>query len=175
MRRSLSKSEKTLLALCIGVLVLVVGFFGWKNHRTRLAAAREKIENLQSRFTAAVAASGDAPFWKERQAWLDATMPVMGDGGQAHSTFLEQLQKTARERGLAITSPVLLKPEGGPHHRDLSISLQVTGPDGALFRWLADLQSPEKFQLIKYLLLTPVAGQPARMTGNITVARLYKP
>jgi hypothetical protein len=70
---------------------------------------------------------------------------------------------------------VLLKPEGSPHHRDLSISLQVTGQDGALFRWLADLQSPEKFQLVKYLLLTPVAGQPARMTGNVTVARLYKP
>jgi hypothetical protein len=175
MRRTLTKSEKTLLALCIGVLFLVAGFFGWKNHRTRMAAAREKIENLESRFTAAVAASGDAPFWKERQAWLDATMPTMGDGGQAHSSFLEHLQTTARQRGLAITSPVLLKPEGGAHYRDLGISLQVTGPDGALFRWLADLQSPEKFQLIKYLLLAPVAGQSARMSCTVTVARIYKP
>ena len=175
MRRSLTKSENTLLALCLAVLVLVGGFFIWKNHRTRLAAAQEKIENLQARFTAAVAASGDAPFWKERQAWLDATMPAMADGGQAHSIFLEQLQRTARQRGLTITSPVLLKPEGGPHHRDLSISLQIAGPDNALFRWLADLQSPEKFQLIKYLLLTPVAGQPARMNGSVTVARLFKP
>ena len=175
MTRALTKSEKTLLALCLTVLVLVVGFFVWKNHRTRLAAAQEKIENLQSRFTAAVAASGDAPFWKERQAWLDATMPAMGDGGQAHSLFLEQLQSTARQRGLTITSPVLLKPEGGPHHRDLSISLQITGQDNALFRWLADLQSPEKFQLVKYLLLTPVAGQPTKMACNVTVARLFKP
>ena len=175
MRRSLTKSEKTLFALCLAVLVLVVGFFVWKNHRTRLAAAQEKIENLQARFTAAVAASGDAPFWKERQAWLDATMPAMADGGQAHSIFLEQLQRTARQRGLTITSPVLLKPEGGPHHRDLSISLQVTGQDNALFRWLADLQSPEKFQLIKYLLLTPVVGQPTKMACNVTVARLFKP
>ena len=173
--RRLTKSEKTLLALCIAVLVLVGGFFVWKNHRTRMAAAREKIENLQARFTAAVAASGDAPFWKERQAWLDATMPVMGDAGDAHSTFLEQLQTTAKQRGLTIASPVLLKPEGGPHHRDLSISLQVTGPDNAVFRWLADLQSPEKFQLIKYLLLTPAPAQPPRMIGNVTVARLYKP
>lgn len=175
MRRRLTKSEKTLLALCLGVLVLVGGFFVWRNHRTRMAAAQEKIENLEARFTAAVAASGDAPFWKERQAWLDATMPVMGDGGQAHSSFLEHLQITARQRSLTIASPVLLKPEGGPHHRDLSISLQVTGADNAVFRWLADLQSPEKFQLVKYLLLTPVAGQPARMTGTLTVARLYKP
>lgn len=173
--RRLTKSEKTLCALCLSVLVLVGGFFVWRNHRTRLAAAREKIENLQARFTAAVAASGDAPFWKERQAWLDATMPVMGDAGVAHSSFLEQLQSTAKQRGLTIASPVLLKPEGGPHHRDLSISLQVTGPDAAVFRWLAELQSPEKFRLIKYLLLTPAPAQPPRMIANVTVARLYKP
>ncbi len=175
MKRSLTKSEQTLLALCTGVITIVVVFFVWRDHRARTVAAKEKIETLQARFTAAVAAAGDAPFWKERQAWLDATMPAMGDGGQAHSSFLEHLQSTARQRGLAIASPVLLKPEGGPHHRDLSISLQVSGPDNALYRWLADLQSPEKFQLIKYLLLTPVAGQPPRMTGSVTVARFYKP
>jgi hypothetical protein len=173
--KRLTKSEKTLFAMCIGVLVLVAVFFGWRNHRNRMTAAREKIENLESRYTAAVAASGDAPFWSERQGWLDATMPTMGDAGQAHTTFLEHLQKSARERGLTVAAPVLLKPEGGPYHRDLSISMQVSGADNAVFRWLADLQSPEKFQLIKYLLLTPASASPPRMTGSVTVARLYKP
>jgi hypothetical protein len=70
---------------------------------------------------------------------------------------------------------VLLKPEGGPHHRDLSVNLQITGPDNAVFHWLADLQSPEKFQLIKYLVLTPAQASPPRMSGTVTVARLYKP
>jgi hypothetical protein len=173
--KRLTKSEKNLFVACIAVLVLVVVFFGWRNHRNRMAAALEKIENLESRYTAAVATSEDAPFWRERQAWLDATMPVMADAGQAHTTFLEHLQKTARERGLTVAAPVLLKPEGGPHHRDLSISLQVSGTDNAVFRWLADIQSPEKFQLVKYLLLTPASASPPRMTGSVTVARLYKP
>jgi hypothetical protein len=175
MRRSLTRSEKTLCALCAGVIATVGIFFLWHSHGARTIAAQEKIENLKSRFTAAVAAAGDAPFWRERQAWLDGTMPSLGDSGQAHSSFLEHLQKTARERGLTVTSPVLLKPEGGPHHRDLSISLQVAGPDNALYRWLGDLQSPEKFQLVKYLLLTPSTAQPPRMTCSVTVARLYKP
>ncbi|HEV7866258.1 MAG TPA: hypothetical protein VGO90_01150 [Chthoniobacteraceae bacterium] len=173
--RPLTTSEKTLFALCIAVIVLVGVVFAWRNHRARTIAAQEKIENLQSRFTAAVAASADAPFWKERQAWLDATMPPIGDGGKAHSAFLEHLQTTATQRGLRLTSPVLLKPEAGAHHRELPISLQVTGADNALFRWLADLQSPEKFQLVKYLLLTPATTSRPRMTASVTVARLYKP
>lgn len=175
MRRSLTSSERRLLVICVSLVAIVVAFFIWRDHRARMTAAQEKIDNLQARFTAAVAAAGDAPFWKERQAWLEATMPVMGDTGQAHSSFLEHLQSTARERGLALTAPVLLKPEGGAHHRELPISLQIGGPDAALYRWLAELQSPEKFQLVKYLLLTPVSARPPRMTASVTITRLYKP
>lgn len=175
MKRSLTSSEKTLLGLCVLAVVLVGGFFVVKEHRRRVAAARERIENLQSRSIAAVAAAGDAPFWKERQAWLDEHMPTMGDAGQAHSRLLQELQDAARQRGLTIVSPVLLKPESGPHHRELAVSLQVTGADNALFRFLADLQSPEKFQVVKYLLLTPATVAAPRMTGSITIARLYKP
>jgi hypothetical protein len=175
MKRSLTASEKRLLIICVSVVTSVLLFFAWRNHQTRMTVSRNKIENLQSRFTAAVAAANDAPFWKERQAWLDATMPTTTDAGQAHSGFLEHLQTSARQRGLSVSSPVLLKPEAGPHHRELPISLQITGPDNAVFRWLADLQSPEKFQLVKYLLLTPASSQRPAMTANVTVARLYKP
>src|SRR6188508_2962474 len=115
MKRQLAKSEKTLLFLCIGVISLVGVFFLLRDHRVRKAAALEKIDNLESKFTAAVAAAADAPYWKERQTWLDGAMPVMGDAGKAHSSFLEHLQGTARQRGLVLTSPVLLKPEGGSH------------------------------------------------------------
>jgi hypothetical protein len=175
MKRTLTKSEKMLFIFCFSVIALVGGFFVWRNYRNRTIAAQEKIDNLQSRFTAAVAAAADAPFWKERETWIGAAMPAMGDAGQAHSSFLEHLQTTARQRGLSLAGPVLLKPEGGPYHRDLSISLQISGPDTALFRWLADLQSPEKFQMIKYMLLTPASAQPPRMTCSVTVARFYKP
>jgi hypothetical protein len=175
MKRSFKKSEKVLFALCGGLVACIGLYFLWSDYSGRMAAARDKIETLSPRFTAAMAAAGDAPFWKERQTWLDTAMPVMGDSGQAHSSFLEHLQDTARERGLSLTAPVLLKPEGGPHHRDLSVNLQITGPDNAVFHWLAELQSPEKFQLIKYLLLTPAQASPPRMTGTVTVARLYKP
>ena len=175
MKRSFKKSEKILFATCGGLILCIGLYFVWNEYQTRMAAARDKIETLSPKFSAALAAAGDAPFWKERQGWLNKAMPVMSDSGQAHSSFLEHLQNTAKERGLSLTAPVLLKPEGGAHHRDLSINLQITGPDNAVFHWLADLQSPEKFQLVKYLLLTPAQASPPRMAGTVTVARLYKP
>ena len=181
MKRPLKSSEKVLLALVRGsARARWPGSSRCATIGPAPLPRSRKSRALEPQLTAAVAAAADAPFWDERQAWLDATMPAMGDSGQAHSLFLQQLQTTARERGLVVASPVLLKPEGGPHHRDLAITLQITGPDQALYRWLADLQSPEKFQLVKYLLLTPQPPPPPsrtapRMTGTVTVARLFKP
>jgi hypothetical protein len=175
MKRALKTSEKALLGVCAGTILLIGTFFAWRDHRQRLAAAREKIETLGPKVQAAVAAAADAPFWDERQKWLDATMPPRGDSGQAHGLFLEQLQTSADERGLALTSPVLLKPESGPHHFELSITLQISGPDQAVYRWLAGLQSPEKLQLIKFLQIAPQSTHPPRMIGTVTIARLFKP
>lgn len=175
MKRALTPSEKRLMILCGGLIVFVTLLFTWRDYQSRMAAAREKIEELEPQLLTTAAAEADASFWEERGKWLDATMPVLTDVGQAHSGFLEHLLETARQRGLTLTSPVLQKPEAGPHYRDLSITLQFSGPDSSTYRWLAELQSPEKFQVIKHLQLSSQSAQPPRMSGNLTVARLFKP
>jgi hypothetical protein len=88
MKRSFKKSEIVLFALCGGLVACLGLYFLWNDYATRMAAAREKIENLAPRFSAAMAAAADAPYWKQRQSWLDTSMPVMGDSGQAHIIFL---------------------------------------------------------------------------------------
>jgi hypothetical protein len=174
MIRPLTRSEKMLLALC-GLALTVVGTGSLlRDHRARAAAARETISSLEPQLAAAAAAQADAPFWQERQLWLDSNMPRLTNSGEAHSAFLEHLLETARERGLQAESPVLLKPEATPWATDLSVSLQLSGPDGALLRWLSGLQSPEKMQVVKYLQIIPRSSQPPRLSATVTVARLHQ-
>lgn len=175
MKRPLRPSEKILLAVCLALVGGLGLVFLIREYQVRAAAARKRIDSAQPEAAAVAASLADAPFWEERRAWLDQHQPVLGDSGTSHSIFLEELRSSARERGLVLGPPVLLKPEGKPHFHDLSVTLNITGPDQAVFRWLADLQSPEKFQVVKYLLLTPQPGAAPRMTGTVTVARLFKP
>lgn len=175
MKRELKPSEKVLLILCGSVILLVALAFAARTHRARLKAAKEKIEALEPQVAAADAAVSDAAFWLERGKWLDATMSTVGDEGQAHSRFLQELHDAARARGLVVDSPAMLKPEATPHFRSLAVTMQLSGPDQALYRWLAELQSPEKFQLVKFLELDSQSEQPPRMKGTVTVARLFKP
>jgi hypothetical protein len=174
-RRPLRSSEKILLSACIALIAGLGLVFFVRDHRLRSAAARKRIEALQPQLAAADASLADAPFWEQRRTWLEQTMPALDDAGTAHSRFLEELRDGARDRGLVLGPPVLLKPEAKPHFHDLAVTLQITGPDQAVYRWLAELQSPEKFQVVKYLLLTPQSGPAPRMTGTVTVSRLFKP
>lgn len=175
MKRSLTSSEKVLLGLCLAVLALVGFTFSVRDYRARKSAAEERIAELEPQMLAAEAAAADAPFWETRQVWLDSVMPSVTDAGKAHSDFLEELLESAKARGLSPAAPVLLKPEPGKEAQDFSVTLQVSGPDSAVFRWLAELQSPEKLRVIKYLLLAPQSVQPPRMSGTVTVAKLFKP
>ena len=169
MKRALTSSEKFLLALCGISLAAVAGLFSLRDYRARFRSATARIAELEPRLLAA------APFWQARQAWLDRSLPPAPNPGQAHSEFLQNLQESARQRGLSLAAPVLLKPEATKHAQDFSITLQVSGPDGAVLRWLADLQSPEKLRIIKFLLLAPQSTQPPRLNGTVTIAQLFKP
>lgn len=175
MMRKPTRSETLLLSLFLLALGIVGGGSLLRSHRTKVAAAQARIDEASPQLEAAELAAADAPFWQERKVWLDQTMPALGNSGETHGAFLEQLITAARERGLNPESPVLLKPEGTPHATDLSVSLQVTGPDSALLRWLASLQSPEKLQVIKYLQILPRSSQPPRLSATLTVARLHRP
>jgi hypothetical protein len=175
MKRSLTSSEKVLLALCLTVLAVVGLLFSVRDYRARKTAAEALIAELEPQLIASEAAAADAPFWESRQVWLDSVMPSVTDAGKAHSDFLEELLESAKARGLSPAAPVLLKPETGKEAQDFSVTLQVTGPDSAVFRWLAELQSPEKLRTIKYLLLAPQSVQPPRMSGTVTIAKLFKP
>lgn len=176
MKRALTSSEKILLSLCGALLVFVGLFFSIRDQRTRRTAATEKIAELEPKLLAVEAAAADAPFWETRQAWLETVMPAVENPGQAHSRFLEELENSARSRGLHFGLPVLLKPERGKHAQDFSVTVQIAGPDSAVFRWLGELQSPEKLRVIKYLLLLPQppASRP-RMGATVTIAQLFKP
>lgn len=175
MRRSLTSSEKFLLGVCGGLLVAVGLFFSVRDQRARQKVAEEKIAELEPRLMAVEAAAADAPFWEARLAWLDTVMPAVKDPGQEHSRFLEELESSARSRGLFFGIPVLQKPEKGKYAQDFSVTVQISGPDNAVFRWLAELQSPEKLRVVKYMLLLPQPVSPPRLGGTVTIAQLFKP
>lgn len=173
--RALKGSEKILLVVC-GLLVLSFGNgFLWKDYSKRMKVATEAIATYEGDLVANAAAAGDMGFWEGRTAWLDANLPVVEDSGAAQGDLLDYLREGARERGIRTDDPVLAKPEGGSHYREVAVTIEAQGPDEAVFRWLAEMQSPEKFQVLKYLALRPDRGNPEpELECTLTLARWFR-
>ena len=175
--RALRTSELILLVLTFLVIFSVANMIMWSKHKKRVAAAKAKITQLEDQLSSNMAYAPEEAFWLPKNEWLDATMPKMSDFGAEQSALLEYLQATARDRGIRLLNQTLLKPEGGSKfHSEVSVTIQSIGPDQAVYDWLSEMQSPEKFQYFKYLQLDPhFASRPKlEMDCRFTLSRWFQ-
>ncbi|MGK0187599.1 MAG: hypothetical protein ACI9R3_003387 [Verrucomicrobiales bacterium] len=176
--RALRSSEIILLVMTFIVIFTVVNVIMWNKHQAREKSATAKIAQLDEQLSSNLAYAPEQAFWLPKSDWLDANMPKMTDFGAEQSALLEYLQETARERGILLRSQTLQKPkDGSPFHKVVSVTIQSNGPDQAVYDWLSEMQSPEKFQYFSYLQLDEhAAAMPKReMDCRFTLSRWFLP
>jgi Tfp pilus assembly protein PilO len=176
--RKLRTSEIILLLLTFVTIFTVVNVIVWKRYQKRITTAEDKIGTLEEQLQTNLALEQDKGFWDQRSAWLDGRMPRMGDFGDLQSRLLEDVQQAAADRGITFETQALNKPEGGsPYHREVSVTVLAEGPDQAIYKWLSEWQSPEKFQAIRSIRLFNDVGpqNEPQMDCQITLSRWYRP
>ncbi|MEZ5324522.1 MAG: hypothetical protein R3F19_05620 [Verrucomicrobiales bacterium] len=176
--RSLRTSESILLVLTFVVIFTVLNVIMWNKHKAREKEVKDKLSKLEDQLASNLAYAPEQAFWLPKDEWLDAHMPKMSDFGAEQSALLEYLQSTARERGIRLHTQTLQKPaDGSKFHQVVSVTIQSNGPDQAVYDWLSEMQSPEKFQYFSYLQLDPYeAGRPKlEMDCRFTLSRWFQP
>lgn len=124
---------------------------------------------------AATTPASETRMWEERMAWLDEQLPAMTSRDQAQAALLEDLRASAKSFDLDIDGQSFVKPASTPHYQEVAVKMILDGPERKVFQWLTGLQSPEKFQAIKFLRLEP-EGRRSRPEGDcqVIVARWFK-
>lgn len=180
--RSLTRSEMVLLGLCVFLVLFVVHLVAYRDYQTEMDKATQVLEDLRRRGGNPVpakgepASQGDAHVWEERMQWLDKRLPKMTSRDQAQAALLEELQTSAKALALDIDGQSFVKPASTPHYQEVAVKMNLDGPERKVFQWVAGLQSPEKFQAIKFLRLRP-DGRRRQPEGDceVIVARWFKP
>ena len=176
--RGLRTSEKLLIGFlflaCFGVFNMIK--FG--SYGKRKKAAEDKIAKWEAEEAGLKASGEDRELWEKRCTWIDEHLPELKDRNQRHAEWLEYLQASAKELDLDIDSVILVKPKGGPHHKEVAVTIQLDGPENQLYRWLAQMQRPELFQAVKYLKLyrdqaDDESDEPLNEC-RVTLAKLYR-
>lgn len=174
----LSTREKRLLVLCFGVLALMATMILANAFIQRRGAALSTLARLESELRDNQTWLSDQAYWEKHSAWLSENMPSTESLGRAQGQLLEEIQNAALDLQLEVERQTLLEPVSQPSYREVSVNVRLEGDQDVILRWLATLQSPEKFQHIKQLefeLDTRARTPKPRAECNLTLARWFKP
>jgi hypothetical protein len=178
--RALNPRESLLLGVCFAVVFLVANGFAARYLAKNLRGSGDEIRQLRS-------AISDQQMWLEdteraeaRERWLHETMPRLEGSavGREQGDLLQSMQDELLTRKLQIEQQSLQDIVQAADYTEVSVRLSVRGEEAAMLEWLASLQAPEKFVVIKSLELrldTQSREAVPQAVCQITVARWFRP
>lgn len=178
MSRTLTSREKNLLWLCLGVLVLMGSMLLANTFLQRRAKVLARAAELAGQKKENEVWLSDREFWEKRGRWLDETMPVTESLGRAQGQLLEEMQNEALNRGIKVMQQSLPEFVTTAEYQEAAVNLRLYGDQTRMLEWLAVLQSPERFQVVKELdfeIDTRSKEKTPQAQCNLTLARWFKP
>lgn len=175
--RALTKRERGLLTICVVALFLMGNLIG-------LQAVIRGLGQSRARLQALTAERQEQESWLAEpdpapgERWLEETMPVLESAGKSQGELLQSVQDAAFERKLTIEKQNLLEPATTAYYQEVSVNVIVRGDLNQIRDWLIQLQSPEKFLVVKALeiaLDTKSKEKEPQARCNLTLARWFKP
>lgn len=174
----LSNREKRLLAFCFGALALMASMILANEFFQRRSASLATIARLESELTQNETWLSDRAYWEKHASWLAQNMPATDSLGRSQGQLLEDIQNDTLDLQLRIERQTLLEPISQSSYREVSVNVRIKGDQEIILRWLATLQSPEKFQHIKevdFEIDTRAKNPKPQAECDLTLARWFKP
>jgi hypothetical protein len=171
----LNQREKTLFIATLTVIAVVVNIFLIKffitnqaTLRTQLGSTRAKVETLKQR-------ESERDLWAKRDALLTNKMPSLGDPDVANKALRETILDTAKKYTVTLDAPAPGLPTTRENYISLSVKLDAKAPWQAIFDFLRDLQSPDKFIVIESCELKVNRDDKTQLRASLTVAQWFAP
>lgn len=181
--RGLTTREKRLLGLCVLSIFVVANLFAARAISRSLGGGKEKIRTLEQELAENQMWLEEKDLWDRRREWLDKSLPapLVQQGisiGNARAALQNDLQNELYELKLEIDRQNLVDPATTEFYDEVAIYLRIEGEAAVVNNWLATLQSPEKFQVIKTLELElddRSREVEPQAECEITIARWFAP
>ena len=175
MLAQMSQRERTLALLVGGVVALLINVvvirFFITQHKTQSAAiavTKGKIDALKKRET-------ERTLWAERDAWITANLPSLGDEQVAQRELGNAIKEIAQKHSVTLESPNPAVPVRGQTYVSLPYKLSAKAPWTPMFEFLRELQGPGKFTVFNPLSLKVDATDKTQLRAELTVAKWFAP
>ena len=89
-------------------------------------------------------------------------------------SLLESVEQAAQKHAIEFKDPKLVCTNYQPVYTEIAVGLALIGPIDKLDAWVADIQQPAHFRLLKQLVIKP-ADDKGNLRADVVVAQWCKP
>ncbi|MEM9399342.1 MAG: hypothetical protein AAF984_03975 [Verrucomicrobiota bacterium] len=166
----LKKSEKRLLIVFIGLIVVLVNISVIES----MFAYNNKLEQRKSSYELKLKKADlwmkQKDYWLTRRAWISEHKPEFESSMDATSRLWQFVENRANDNQLMIMSKTLRKSEQQTAYHEISVDLKATGSMEAICKWANDVSDPASFYVFKELTLKQTK-EPNKLEVSAIIAQ----
>ena len=171
----MNQRERLLAGFVLGVLFLLINFFGWTSLMGAISRSREELAAHQQTRLEQTVFLREKDVWQKRQQWLDQRQPAYKGAGEASTLLDDVIKPSAAKHTILIENPQISAGESTPNYQSVHASFDTKSHWEELVHFLYDVQQPESFVVFESVNLAIDSGDPSQMRGKFKVARWFAP
>jgi len=171
----LSKRERILLAIIVGIVVVFGNLFLisalQKNYSlidASLARKQVELKSLKQMFV-------ERDLWAKRAAWVTQKQPKLANRDQARVTLLDEVKTAAKAKNVMLENPALGSIEAQPAYQSVSVNVETKSSWSDLIGFMSALQQPDRFIVFETANLQIDTSDSTKMRGRFRIAKWYAP
>ena len=172
----MKKSEKTLLAVFLGLLFLGVNWMLFQRFTEYTSTYDDDITRLTARRVQLNKLAEVQPEWLERRNWVTSNLPLYPSVDERDTYLINFIRKAASDSGVEIDrgpEAVPAKIEG--HYESTGVTVTIVGEIEPVTRFLYSLQEPSSFRALTSVRLQPAKKGESALRTEISVEQWWAP
>ena len=173
--KKMSRREKTLAAIVVGTLLLILLAALVKFAIEKQALLRSQLVAKRGELTSLETLAAERDTWAARNEWINATQPKLKNQSGAGVQLLDEVKAIAGDNGIMIENPAIGLPEIKNAYASMPVTIETKSSWEALINFLQKLQAPDRFLAIENMEIKVDEADDTKMHGSFRIARWYAP
>jgi len=174
----MNEREKKLIMILFGAAFIIANFFGYSTYSQAMQKKEVQLKTGTDELKMKRLQLEEANEHLDEVDWLAENMPTEGTHASVRAELVTFTEQSATKQRLVIKKrPSALREdqEEQGEFRSAVVRVQVNARDPELYRWLVELQDPQKGRAITRLRITPQRDDASRIDCELEVTQWFTP
>lgn len=174
----MNEREKKLIFILIGAAFIIANLFVYTSYDSALQQKKTEFTKGENELKFKLIELEEASKRIDEVNWLNENMPAEGTHATVIAELVTFIDQSARKHKITLKkqpNPLRENPEEEGDFRSAIVTVLANSRDPELYRWLVELQDPQKARSITLLNITPQRDDATRIDCKLEITQWFSP